>query len=73
MSNGVEFEGDDYLAKRQAFQTNFPSGGSASSSKLGQWLIKKGVVNSDKAAQGLLLAVVIFNIIVTFIVIKYFL
>jgi hypothetical protein len=37
------------------------------------WLIKKGIVGSENTAQYVLVGVIIINIVIAFIVIKYFL
>lgn len=82
MASGVEFDEDKFnYGARPARPGGIPSGGmgygrpapASNVPKMAQWLIKKGIVKSEGAAQGLLLAVVIINIIITFVVIYYFL
>ena len=86
MVTGVEFDEDkvDYGGFRSAGRP--ASGGTSSvsspnmaprysvhASGMAGWLIAHGWVKSEGAAQGLLLALVVANIIITYVVIKYFL
>ena len=87
MSNGVEFEEDQFGYGRKPFNqggqvsqgvpvsnTQFANYGSARAEpKMTQWLMRHGFVKSPKGAQVILIAVVIINIIITFVVIKFFL
>ena len=69
MSNGVEFD-NDRLAAMQKMQN---LGQQRSSSRFAQWLMDKGIANSDAAAQAILIGIVIVNFIIMFFVMKYFL
>ena len=86
MVTGVEFDEDkmDYSGFRSARRPD--SGGTSSvpypnmaprypvrASGMPGWLIAHGWVKSEGAAQGVLIAIVIANIIITYIVVKYFL
>jgi len=73
MSNGVEFEEDKYGLSTNRPSNFSPVSGGSVSSKMVQWLIDKGIVKSESAAQGLLLGIVILNVIITIVVIKYLL
>jgi len=75
MSSGVEFDEDK-------FSFGAPSGqaaryGRATSSagvpKMSAWLMKKGIVKSPMAAQIFLIGLILFNVIITYVAIKYFL
>lgn len=80
MSNGVEFEEDTFGLKRPN-QTASSGGGSSSYSPANntgdgepamvRWLMRRGWVKTHAGGQGVLIAIVIINIIVTFIVIKF--
>ncbi|MEN9912998.1 MAG: hypothetical protein RLY66_406 [Candidatus Parcubacteria bacterium] len=84
MSSGVEFDEDSLKYARHipaagGFQQtqqqySFPGqqmGGNEP--KMIQWLMKKGIVKSPNMGQAILIGMVIINIIITFVVIKYFL
>lgn len=85
MSNGVEFEEDSFrLNKPNTFAAGGNSAGSYSApSNFGQysntsdrkgmagWLMRKGVTKSSGTAQGLLIAVIIFNLVVAYLVIHF--
>jgi hypothetical protein len=78
MSSGVEFDEDQL---KYAPRPNTPAGsysmnqyGSPNTDpKMVQWLMKKGIVKSPAMAQAVLIGLVVVNIIITFIVIKFFL
>ncbi len=71
MSNGVEFEADNFGGNRSpGFQ---PNGGGGDVSKFGRWLLDKGIVKTEKGAQNFQLGLVVVNFIIMFIVIKSFL
>jgi hypothetical protein len=82
MTTGVEFE-EDKLSYGNPSRSR-PSGAPTFSGyhqtipadnepRMIRWLMKKGIVKSTHMAQGLLVALVIINIIITYVVIKYFL
>ena len=80
MASGVEFEEDQfrYGAPRSMGGTpqipgyNKPNF-AASEPKMVRWLMNHGFANSPKAAQIILVGVVVINIVITYIVIKYLL
>ncbi len=86
MSSGVQFEEDNLNFSKphptspggsssqsttSAQFANYSRFGGHNSSKMVQWLIKKGVVKSPNSAQAILILVVIINTLITFVVIKY--
>lgn len=78
MSSGVEFEEDkfEYSPQNQTQQTApvFQGGvapDAATHTGMIGWLIKKGIVKSENTGKYVLLAVIVINIIITFIVIKF--
>ena len=86
MSSGVEFDEDSFGYGAKRFPSSkiggvgagLPGNYSANSSAENQpamvrWLMRKGIVKSPNAAQAILIAIVVINIIITFIVVKYFL
>jgi hypothetical protein len=84
MSSGVEFDEDTFGRAVQAAHKSAPvySGGGSFGSgvninpndpKMVQWLMKKGIVKSPSAAQAVLLAVVVINLIIIYFVITYIL
>ncbi len=77
MSN-VEFEADKIgYSNRQNASSGYGgssnTGTSGNQPKMAKWLISKGIVKSAGAAQGLLIALIVINLIITYIVIDYFL
>ncbi|MEK7610123.1 MAG: hypothetical protein AAB470_03355 [Patescibacteria group bacterium] len=80
MSSNVEFEGDD-----MKYTMKSPSSGSAGSGFSGQsssndnqpkmvrWLMNNGLAKSPATAQGILIGVIIVNVIITYVLIDYFL
>ena len=80
MSSGVEFEGDNMQYSKK---TGTPGGAGSGSfgnpgmnggqPKMVRWLLKKGIVKNPGAAQGILVAVIIMNIIITYLIISYIL
>ncbi|MDE1975226.1 MAG: hypothetical protein KGI49_01810 [Patescibacteria group bacterium] len=80
MSGGVEFDEDRASyggLKRPNFAGQAGGYGDSSAGPDGSgmvgWLKRHGLAGSSSAAQGILIAVVIINIIITYIVVKYFL
>ena len=80
MSNGVEFDEDKFSfnkpVSRPGVQQPTNYGGSMSGGSvppLAQWMISKHIVKSAAAAQGVLIGLVVVNIIITFVVIRFFL
>ena len=82
MASGVEFEEDKFTFGKPAGNTvSAPSGMPnlgygrpqlpSNTPKMAQWLMKHGI-KSSASAQAILIALVIFNIIVTFVVVKFF-
>jgi hypothetical protein len=76
MSSGVEFDEDKIIYRRPA-PGGSPSIGGGNpgrpSSGMAAWLIRKGWAKSNNSAQILLVVIVLINIIITYILIKYFL
>ncbi len=68
---GVEFE-TDQLGVAQKMQM-YGGGQNTSSSKFSQFLLNKGWAKSEKGAQVILLGIVVINIVITVLVIKYLL
>lgn len=83
MSSGVQFDEDALKYSRPRPAVGGVSGGyspmsqfagpSGNEPRMVQWLMKKGIVKSPNAGQFILVGIVIVNIIIMFIVIKYFL
>ena len=84
MSSGVEFDEDQLkYAPRRAAGGSFglsntgPGGGyvpgGSTEPKMIQWMMRKGIVKSPRMAQGILFGLVIINLVVTYIVIVYYL
>ncbi|MBU6231712.1 MAG: hypothetical protein KGI45_03905 [Patescibacteria group bacterium] len=86
MASGVEFDEDNfsYGNRRPAAGSGFSSPGmyrgqasqpysGSGGSKMAQWLIRHGLAKSANSAQYILVAVIALNIIITFIIIKFFL
>lgn len=67
MANGIEFDEErhDY--------SNAPQGGAAGQSKMALWLIQHGLAKTPAAAQGVMIALAVVNLILCYVVIKYFL
>ncbi len=81
MSSGVEFEEDKFMGGHAATPPRPNSGPNlgygrpqlpSNTSKMTIWLMKHGI-KSERGAQIVLFGVIIFNIIVTFLVISYLL
>ncbi len=69
MSN-IEFEGDvnqgtQFAVGQNPYVQNTGGGMAA-------WLVKKGIINDESQAKGILLGLVVVNLVVTVIVIYYF-
>ena len=84
MSSGVEFDEDalKYAPRRAAggspgLSNASPGGGyvpgGSTEPKMVQWMIRKGIVTSPRMAQGILFGLVVVNLIITYIVIVYYL
>lgn len=84
MSSGVEFEEDKFTYTPRKPSTggfSAPSsvGGAGTSlinrndPKMVQWLMRKGFATSPGAAQGILIAVIIINALITYFIISYLL
>jgi len=85
MSSGVEFEEDSFSYKKPG-QQGQPSFGRASPGGYGgpgfgaqnepgmvRFLMRHGLAKSPAVAQGILIGVVIVDLIITYIIVKYFL
>ena len=87
MAEGVEFDEDKNNFARPAThppaQPVFSGGGAPVGGPIGvgggkipgmsRWLIEHGFAGSSTAAQVILIAVVVINILITFVIVKYFL
>lgn len=78
MSTGVEFEEDkiDYGVPRSSSgQNNYSMkpGFNNGQSKMSQWLMDHGIAGTPVVAQGILIGLVIVNIVITYVVVKYIL
>ncbi len=74
MSTGVEFDEDKFRYANPQRPGGMNMGGSSGArSSMNAWLMKHGLAKSDKSAQAILVAVVVINAIITFVVFKYFL
>jgi|GEM_PF-1006960 len=78
MSSGVQFDEDkfNYSVKPQpnfAGSNGQQHSSSSSATGLSGWLIKKGWVKSESAAQVVLFVVMGVNIVITIVIIKFFL
>jgi len=83
MSNGVQFEEDNFSfssshkpsnqAKNVSVGYGHPQYETAEAKGMTGWLIRHGLAKSGSTAQVVLIGVVIANIIITYVVINYFL
>ncbi len=75
MSSGVEFDEDSlkYTALRKSAGFSVVPGQSDNQPRMVRWLMNKGIVKSPAVGQVLLFVIIAINIIITFIVIKFFL
>lgn len=67
MASGVEFDEDKFGSANRAYTTQRNESG------LAGWLIKHGLAKSSGSAQVVMVAVIIVNLIVAYILIKKFL
>lgn len=65
MSDEVQFEGDNRGSAGYNQVQQEP--------KMNQWLVKHGYAKDAKGAQKVLLFVVVFNLVIAFVLIKFFL
>ena len=75
MSNGVEFDEDRNNFSPRPVMTSggyVPGNQTSNQPKMVQWLMKKGIVKSPAIGQVILVAIVIINIIITILVVNYF-
>ncbi len=70
MSN-VEFE-TDYEPIPTRFYSDDNPNGQKPSGDITQWLIKKGYIRDESSAKGVLLGIIILNIILTSLIIYFF-
>lgn len=74
MSDNVQFDTD---VQSNAMRRPTPAAGfgqtTSEASGIAGWLIRHGWAKTPAAAQGIMVAIIIIDIIITFIVIKYFL
>lgn len=87
MAAGVEFDEDKfsyaparpvarpggYGIPNATFSRNVGMNAGSTEPGIAGWLIRHGFANSPRAAQGIMIGVVILNVIITFIVIKFLL
>lgn len=78
-SSGVEFDEDKlkYAPRTASSGRSYAPmnqyGTPSTDPRMVRWLIRKGIVKSPAAAQVILITLVIINLVITFVVIKYFL
>ncbi len=81
MSSGVEFDVD-----KAEYETRSPArpytpgpgnsgtfSGGGNEPKMVKWLMKKGVIKSAGAGQAILVGLVLVNLLITYVVVAYFL
>lgn len=77
MASGVEFDTDKSLYRPP--QSNINKSSSVGNDQqqgvggISGWLIRKGLAKSENSAQIILIGVVILNVVITIIMIKFFL
>jgi hypothetical protein len=81
-SNGVQFDEDSFSYNRSTTSPgvnrapvgnyNQPIPGGSERGMAG-WLMRHGIAKSNNLAQGILIAIVIVNVIITYVVIKWLL
>jgi hypothetical protein len=71
--SGVEFDTDRQAMIQKMQALNAMGSPAASSSKFAQWMITKGIVSTEAAAQKVMLGIVALNIIITIAIIVYIL
>lgn len=67
MASGVEFDEDKFGSTSRAYTAQ------RNESKFASWLIKHGLAKSAGSAQVVMVAVIIVNLVVAYIIIKKFL
>ena len=81
MASGVEFDEDKFSytppkgAQPVGASPSFPAGSSGYSSApkgMSGWLIAHGLAKSEKSAQVMMVFLVLVNIVITVLVVKYF-
>jgi hypothetical protein len=76
MATGVEFDEDKMKYRRSAGGGQMPgssgSYGDVPEKGLTAWLLRHHIASSPKAAQGILIAIAIIDVIIMYVVIKYF-
>ena len=75
MASGVEFDEDNMGFRRPVPGGGFSMNKGYQSQQTGMsgWLMRKGWVKSNSGAQMVLIAVVVVNAVITYIIIKFFL
>lgn len=83
MSSGVDFEEDSFGKAKPSATPSFSgspnfvhtsfSAPSSDQSGMAGWLMRHGFANSEKVAQGILISIVVINVIITIVVIKFIL
>jgi len=66
MSEGVQFDEDQMNFGRR------PERPRSAQSKMADWLISKGIVKTNEAAQGVMWGIIAVNLIIIYVLIKYF-
>lgn len=74
MASGVEFDEDNMGFRRPAPGGGYTTNGGyqGQQSGLAGWLIKKGIAKSNSSAQVIMISVVIVNIIIIYVLLKFF-
>lgn len=69
----VEFDEDKFQYGPAGVRPGMQNIQSGAQSGMAFWLIKKGIVKSNNGAQVILIAIVLINLLIVFLVFKYFL
>lgn len=73
MSEGVEFDTDTQSIRRPGGPAASFGQSSSGSSGIAGWLMRRGWAKSPAAAQGIMIGVVVADIIIIFVLVKFFL
>ena len=73
MPTGVEFEEDSFGRAQRPGSPGSSGRNSMGGRGMSGWLVRKGIVKSSGGAQGVLVVIIIICLVVTFVMVKYFL
>ena len=68
----IEFEGDNTNYTTPGYNKSKYQSGSKSKGGMIGWLVSRGIVRSEDAGEAILIAVLAFNFIASFLILKYF-